>query len=617
MPLAFVLQPIPLPPVFRPGFPLKNRFSFYIFLLISLFFFVLPFTAYGEDTAKGNPLEGDMVFISAGNFPFGTNLKDEEAHALSVGIPKPWYIDESPEQKVFLKGFYIDRYEVTNARYQVYINDLGAIAPPHWKDNKYPKDQAEFPVVWVNWYDAANFCSWAGKELPSEKQWERAARGSEGRQYPWGNKFDQKRANLPEKQGSKNTATKVGSFPQGATPEGVQDMVGNVWEWTRDDYAPYKGSTFESPFFNNGYKVTRGTSAQDVGHFPGALYFQVLQQFARSGYRQHMDPEDSAVDIGFRCISTTKPKAMEKAGPGFKGASGASGFSKPSSAPGATGEVSSPFDSGSSNADIENFNPFQPKSGLPESGILVLILISFIAGVFSFLSPCTLPILPAYFAITAQADRARMSMMSLSFFCGLATLFVIMGASASALGQFLRDYLFQITRVGGVLIVIFGIMTLLGYGFSGANFRQKPASSYVGFFLFGATFALGWTPCVGPILSGILILAASDKTIFQGMSLLFFYAVGLGFPLIIISTFFGNLSKDSLFWRVLRGKGWNVNLGKRTLFLHSTNLFSGILLIVLGVVLGAGYMTYINSIVPIEIQIWFSKYEESFLNWFQ
>jgi len=262
-------------------------------------------------------------------------------------------------------------------------------------------------------------------------------------------------------------------------------------------------------------------------------------------------------------------------------------------------------------------NPFAPKSNLPESGILVLTLLAFIAGVFSFLSPCTLPILPAYFAVTAQTDRARMGMMSLAFFFGLASLFVAMGASASALGQLLRNYMFQISQIGGGIVVIFGVMTLFGKGFSGASFQGKPASTFIGFFLFGATFALGWTPCVGPILSSILMLAASEKTVFQGMNLLFFYAVGLGLPLILVATLCGNLPKDGMFWTLLRGKGWDIPIGgKKTVFLHTTNLFSGVLLILLGVVLATGYMTYLNNLIPIEVQLWFSKFEEGVLQWF-
>jgi len=248
--------------------------------------------------------------------------------------------------------------------------------------------------------------------------------------------------------------------------------------------------------------------------------------------------------------------------------------------------------------------------------MLVLTFLAFIAGVFSFLSPCTLPILPAYFAVTAQADRTRMGLMSIAFFLGLASLFVGMGASASYFGGLLREYMFSLTTAGGIAVVVFGVMTLFGKGFSGAVFQGRPGSTFFGFFLFGATFALGWTPCVGPILSGILILAASDKTIFQGMSLLFFYAVGLGLPLIFIATLCSNLPKDGLFWKILRGKGWDLTLAGHSVSFHSTNIFSGLLLIILGIALIMGYITYINSLIPIEIQVWFSGIEETFLHLF-
>ena len=100
------------------------------------------------------------------------------------------------------------------------------------------------------------------------------------------------------------------------------------------------------------------------------------------------------------------------------------------------------------------------------------------------------------------------------------------------------------------------------------------------------------------------------------MTLLFFYAVGLGLPLIFIATLCGNLPKNGLFWRILRGKGWDLNLAGHTVSLHTTNIFSGLLLIVLGMALGMGYITYINSLIPIEIQIWFSDIEEKVLHLF-
>ena len=137
-------------------------------------------------------------------------------------------------------------------------------------------------------------------------------------------------------------------------------------------------------------------------------------------------------------------------------------------------------------------NPFEVKSSLPPSGMLVLIFLAFIAGVFSFLSPCPLPILPAYFAVTDQADRTRMGFMSIAFFLGLASLFVVMGASASFFGGILRDYMFSLTKAGGIAVVVFGIMTLFGKGFSGAGFQGRPASPFFGFFLLFACVCCSW-----------------------------------------------------------------------------------------------------------------------------
>ena len=576
------------------------------FILFTYAIFSLPLSGWAQSTADRS-LEGEMVHIPSGHFIFGTDKKDETAEALSLGIPKPWYADETPRQKIFLKGFYIDTFEVTNERYKKYVDDLGAVPPQNWKNNNFPEGKNNDPVTWVTWFDAANFCQWAEKKLPTEKQWERAAKGTQGNEYPWGNEYQPDMAYLSKRAGSKNKPVAVGSFPKSVTQEGIHDLVGNVWEWVEDDYKPYKGSTYKNEYYNSGYKILRGHSASDIGHFPGDIYTNAIKMFARSGYRQFANPDKPGPDVGFRCVSENKPA---KTGLSFSSSSATTGSSNSTR----SNEKSSSVDAISK--DKAPFNPFEPKSNLPESGILVLTLLAFVAGVFSFLSPCTLPILPAYFAVTAQTDRTRMGMMSLAFFFGLASLFVAMGASASALGQLLRDYMFQISQIGGGIVVIFGVMTLFGKGFSGASFQGKPASTFIGFFLFGATFALGWTPCVGPILSSILMLAASEKTVFQGMNLLFFYAVGLGLPLILVATLCGNLPKDGMFWTLLRGKGWDVPIGGKTIFLHTTNLFSGILLIVLGIVLATGYMTYVNSLIPIEVQLWFSEFEEGVLHWF-
>ncbi|CCQ90493.1 Cytochrome c biogenesis protein transmembrane region (modular protein) [Nitrospina gracilis 3/211] len=593
--------------------------TFITHLICFLCFTAAP--AFAHDGGQPDrPLEGDMVHIPAGQFIFGTDKVDKTGDLLAVGVPKPLYKDEQPQQKPFLKGFYIDRHEVTNRRYKQYVDALGAVPPEYWENGMYPAGEDDLPVVWVSWYDASNFCDWAGKRLPTEKEWERAARGTEGREYPWGNEFDAQKAHLPKNSRTKLKLHKVGSHPEGATPEGVHDLVGNVWEWVADDYNGYKGNDKQLTGFGQGQKVLRGHSAANTGHFPGGFYDIVLKEFSRAGYRQYTPPDSMGPDVGFRCASNHAPKHYKETtqaafsnSPSGTGTSDANPFGNSGDAPfGGSGEASS--ESGSLFSASAS-NPFQPESTLPKANILLLSILSLLAGLFSFLSPCTLPILPAYFAVTAQTTRTRMTLNSFAFFCGLASLFILMGASASFLGSLLRDYLFSLTTWGGILVLIFGVMTLFGKGFSGATFQNAPASTFIGYFLFGATFAMGWTPCVGPILSGILILAASEKTILQGMTLLFFFAVGLGMPLVILSAFCSHLSKDSWFWRMLRGKGWNIQLGSRTFHLHSTNLFSGLLLIGLGYALAAGYLTYFNSMIPIELQIWFSGFEEKVVEW--
>ena len=457
-----------------------------------------PLVSWAHESGPDNPLERDMVFIPAGQFVFGTNQTDETGLNASMGIPKPLYQDAHPEQKPFLKGFYIDRFEVTNRRYQKFLEDLpthpeykvmiekvGHYSPPKgWQKTQFPEGQGDHPVVWVSWFDAANFCQWADKRLPTEKEWERAARGTKGQSYPWGNTFERNRANLPNKLGSKVALSKVGSFPKGANPEGVEDLIGNVWEWIDGDYAPYPNSPFQFDDFNQGYKVIRGVSVSDIGHFPGEFYAKVLKEFARSWYRQYANPEQGASDVGFRCVSSNAPQALQEAPslPNPRTQNQSSNLPTPGGSlfGGSTGTS----ETAPQTTPKASFNPFEPESTLPKSGILVLSLLSLLAGLFSFLSPCTLPILPAYFAITAQTSRSRMTLNSFAFFCGLAALFVVMGASASALGSILRDYLDSLTYWGGVLIIIFGAMTLAGKGFSGAEFKSAPTATLAGYFFF-------------------------------------------------------------------------------------------------------------------------------------
>src|SRR5262245_5023033 len=228
--------------------------------------------------------------------------------------------------------------------------------------------------------------------------------------------------------------------------------------------------------------------------------------------------------------------------------------------------------------------------------VLVLAPAAFLAGVVSFLSPCTLPILPAYFAFTFQARRERILLMTIAFFLGLATTMVVLGATATALSQLLFRNLSTITFIGGLIVIGFGIMSLLGKGFTGAQLLDRPTASVTGSYLYGATFALGWTACVGPILGALLtLLATQGLAVLQGAILAFLYALGLGTPLILVAGFFSRLGAGSRFWKIMRGRGLELNLGFTTLYLHTTSLISGVLLIVVGVLLASGQLFWLSQ----------------------
>ena len=184
------------------------------------------------------------------------------------------------------------------------------------------------------------------------------------------------------------------------------------------------------------------------------------------------------------------------------------------------------------------------------------VVVAFSAGLFSFLSPCVLPLFPSYLSfITGMSvdrlagdvdagTRTRVLMHSIAFIAGFTAVFVSLGASFSAAGQLLFDYRDVIRIAGGVLIVVFGlyIAGILRIGLFGRTqqiqVRTKPAG-LVGSFAVGLTFAIGWTPCVGPILGSILTLASSEKTVREGVALLFAYSAGLGLPFLLSSVALG------------------------------------------------------------------------------
>lgn len=231
------------------------------------------------------------------------------------------------------------------------------------------------------------------------------------------------------------------------------------------------------------------------------------------------------------------------------------------------------------------------------NSLLLMIPAAFLAGILSFLSPCTLPLLPAFFAFSFQTSKSNVVLSTVAFFLGLATTLTIFGATATALSYFLFRNQQALTTIGGALIILFGVMSLFGLGFTGVQFQSRPEATVIGSYVYGATFSLGWSACIGPILGSILtMLATQGMGILQGSFLAFIYSLGLGLPLIIVATFFSRLGTGTRFWRFLRGHGWTLRLFGRELYLHSTSVISGALLIVMGLLLMLGSMTSITRV---------------------
>lgn len=191
-----------------------------------------------------------MVLIPGGEFTLG---RDD-------GGP-----DERPARVVAVKPFFIDQTEVTNEQYQKFLDETKYPAPPNWVGGRFAEGTEKFPVTNVTWEDAMAFAKSVGKRLPTEEEWEFAARGTDGRLYPWGNEWEAGRANSQDKPNEKRQVQPVGQFPNGDSPFGVHDLSGNVWEWTSSDYVAYPGGFVEPPppgFAN--LKVIRGGSFESA-----------------------------------------------------------------------------------------------------------------------------------------------------------------------------------------------------------------------------------------------------------------------------------------------------------------------------------------------------------------
>ena len=247
--------------------------------------------------AKTSGIDGKrMVLISSGEFIMGTDKTDTENLHRKIGTVQPLYLDQHPERKVFLRAFYIDQYEVTNEEYKTFLDASGFMETPmNWEGDSYPENLGNHPVTHIIWSEAWSYCMWARKQLPTEGQWEKAARGFEGSLYPWGNDYEKGKGNIGI-EGWRKTAP-VGGFPEDVSAFQVYDMAGNVMEWTLDWYLPYPGNTRGDPRFGKRMKVLRGNGFQKAGH-----YF--LEAYRYSFARTEADPDSFYENVGFRCASS-------------------------------------------------------------------------------------------------------------------------------------------------------------------------------------------------------------------------------------------------------------------------------------------------------------------------
>ncbi len=282
----------------------------------------------------------DMILVPAGEAVIGSNDVDTEGKQEEFGFREPMYLDEHPRHRRFIDAFLIDKYEVTNGKYKQFVRETGAPEPRLWIQNGYNVRQekleafdletlrwaaAEYfrldmdttrmdqpallaaiaevqaardqlPVTGVNWYDAASFCRWYDKRLPTEAEWEKAARGVDGRLYPWGDEWDPAKANTGTGAEQDQIIAAVGSYAADRSPWGAFDMAGNVSEWVADWYGPYPGADYQSRYYGEIEKVIKGGGA-GIGHY-------ALSYFFRLPRRGHADPSAVSTDVGFRCAKS-------------------------------------------------------------------------------------------------------------------------------------------------------------------------------------------------------------------------------------------------------------------------------------------------------------------------
>ncbi len=244
-----------------------------------------------------------LVNIPAGSFVMGTSRRLSD-------------VQDHPRHEVELPAYTISKYPVTNIQYLRFVADTDHRPPLNWKSGQANMKELLHPVTMVSWYDAKAYCSWMGGRLPTEAEWEKASRGTDGRRWPWGDQMDPDRLNTYYNVGS---TTEVTHYPDGASPYGVFDMSGNVSEWTADEFLPYKGTDAPDEIFQAKVGVANtpvDKALKVVDLVPVEARYIVMRggswksdPFSTSTYHRNYSFPNYASDFyGFRCAGDIDKK---------------------------------------------------------------------------------------------------------------------------------------------------------------------------------------------------------------------------------------------------------------------------------------------------------------------